>query len=416
MTAVSGKWANVMLDIAPDIVTNLPATSRRYKHGPCPVHGGKDGFRYFKDFHETGAVMCNTCGMKPNGIVTLAWYLGISAKDATKLVGEWLDKGTVSQVTRVAPPPEPEKPKTYEREIAAIKRYAAKSLPIEGSPVELYLRRVRKLPAFAVPYACLRYYPNMKYMEEVKPDEWRSLGYFPSLLASVRDCADNDAVRTLHRIYLSENGTKAPVPDPKKSMTVIGSMTGAAVQLFKPGRVLAVTEGIETGLSVKAGTNLPVWATLTAGGMETMHLPKDVELFVIFADKDKSERGYIAACKLAQRILKEGKAVLVYYPEDPIPEDKKGIDWADVWVTRGSAGFPETWRYDRRKGHAVWLETLARQDLSCDPLWTLLPENSQDLELFDCRGAEQRQRDLAQQKRLQRQKELANKQALESAN
>lgn len=415
MLELSGKWSSLMQDLVPAVVAGLHSTSRNYRHTECPVHGGRDGFRFFKDFHETGAVVCNTCGMKPNGIVTIAWYLGISTKEATKLAGEWLDGGKATVAPRVAPPPVDTKPKTYERELRAIKRVAAKSVPIEGTPVERYLRKVRKLPAYAVPYGTLRCAYDMKYMHEVAPEKWQHLGDFACLIASVRDCADKDAVRTLHRIYLAEDGNKAPVPDAKKSMNVVGTMNGAAVQLFRPDRILAITEGLETGLSVRAGTYLPVWATLTAGEMEHLNLPQDVELFIIFADKDRSERGFIAACKLAQRILAAGKAVIVYYPEDSIPEGSKGLDWADVWVNKGSAGFPEMWRYDRRSGHAAWMETLARTDMGCDPLWTLLPDNSQDLDLYNCDEAVKRQRAIAQEKRLKRQQELAEARALEAA-
>lgn len=30
--------------------------------GECPLHGGSDGFRFFRDFKKTGQCICNTCG------------------------------------------------------------------------------------------------------------------------------------------------------------------------------------------------------------------------------------------------------------------------------------------------------------------------------------------------------------------
>jgi hypothetical protein len=67
----------------------------------------------------------------------------------------------------------------------------------------------------------------------------------------------------LHRTYLSVDGPgKAEVESPKKlsRTSYPGATNGATIPLDKPGSVLAVTEGIETALAVRA-----------AHGMETEH-------------------------------------------------------------------------------------------------------------------------------------------------
>ena len=53
-----GRWERVLPDLAPAL---KDAVERRGKHVPCPVHGGRDGFRVFPDVDETGGGVCNTC-------------------------------------------------------------------------------------------------------------------------------------------------------------------------------------------------------------------------------------------------------------------------------------------------------------------------------------------------------------------
>ena len=52
------------------------ALDRKGKHVPCPVHGGRDGFRIFPDVAETGGGICNTCGSFANGFALLMWING----------------------------------------------------------------------------------------------------------------------------------------------------------------------------------------------------------------------------------------------------------------------------------------------------------------------------------------------------
>jgi putative DNA primase/helicase len=55
---ISGKWD---LYMATEPRLN-DALHKKGKHVPCPIHGGKDGFRFFPDMNEKGAGICNTCG------------------------------------------------------------------------------------------------------------------------------------------------------------------------------------------------------------------------------------------------------------------------------------------------------------------------------------------------------------------
>ena len=47
----AGRWLEVLGALAPALE---PALSRVGRHVPCPVHGGIDGFRLFRDADQTG--------------------------------------------------------------------------------------------------------------------------------------------------------------------------------------------------------------------------------------------------------------------------------------------------------------------------------------------------------------------------
>ncbi|WP_443743367.1 toprim domain-containing protein [Sutterella sp.] len=59
MKAASGRWEEILSSLAPDL---RPALAAAPKHVACPIHGGDNGFRFFKDYRETGSCICNTCG------------------------------------------------------------------------------------------------------------------------------------------------------------------------------------------------------------------------------------------------------------------------------------------------------------------------------------------------------------------
>ena len=68
-----GRWERVLFALAPQLKAALERTG---KHVPCPVHGGRDGFRLFRDVADTGGGICNTCGSFANGFALLMWING----------------------------------------------------------------------------------------------------------------------------------------------------------------------------------------------------------------------------------------------------------------------------------------------------------------------------------------------------
>jgi putative DNA primase/helicase len=332
--AATGKWAHIFEDLAPEL--NLAIASAPY-HVPCPVHGGENGFRLFDHFNETGRAICNTCGPIKSGFHMLRWLKNISLEEAKQSVADWLgvEKTRVDVVRKpYVPLPKVDPAVAYAR----IRDVWKATTDVRGSVAETYLAK-RGIWTANQP-TVLRAHPGLGY---VHGKERKYYGKFPCLIAPVRNIRNE--IVSLHRIFLSDEGDKAPVPDAKKMMSQCSELQGSAIRLFPAkGDVLGVAEGIETALAVHAITRMPVWSCVSAVLLELVHIPANIKHVVIWADLDKSGRGIQAAERLADRLEKEGLTVEIYLPPCAIPDDSKGVDWLDVLLKVGLNGFPAKWR------------------------------------------------------------------------
>lgn len=187
----------------------------------------------------------------------------------------------------------------------------------------------------------VRFHQALPYFEEDEEGSFKEIDKFPAIVAAVRDVEGN--LLTLHRIYLSKQGKKAPVTDAKKMMSIPEGVdiNGGAIQMGKPfNGILGVAEGLETALAAYRATGIPVWSTINAQLMKTFKIPDDVNTLLIWADLDKSMTGQIAANVLKSRAEAEGVNVIVMLPQYPIPSRAKSLDWNDVLLEQGRAGFP----------------------------------------------------------------------------
>lgn len=124
------------------------------------------------------------------------------------------------------------------------------------------------------------------------------------MLGLVRNVAGQ--VTGLHRTYLAPGSTTKAAVNPVKMS--LGTIAGGAVRLHDSGADLqkfAISEGIETGLSVAQAIGLPVWAALSAGGIERLVLPPlpEARVVLIFADYDHHGRGQHVAETAAERFV-----------------------------------------------------------------------------------------------------------------
>ncbi|MNR71563.1 Zinc-binding domain of primase-helicase [compost metagenome] len=331
----AGKWPYILQDLAPEL---SEAMSRAPHHVSCPVHGGKDGFRLFKDYPDTGGGYCNTCGAQANGFAIVAWVRGYSIKDAVRDVARWLHgEETAPTIHRRPPPPKVPDVIDPRKAYGRIRKAWTESTELQGTPAEAYLAN-RGIWKENMPVS-LRAHAGLSFWDAEKK---AITGTFPCLLAPIKD--KDGRIVSLHRIYLSPEGGKAPVDNCKKMMSPCAELRGAAIKLFQAGDVLGVAEGIETALAAHAISRMPVWSCISATLMELVDIPDSVRKVVIWADLDHSKRGLQAAEKLAARLREAGKEVEICLPTGDIPEGQKGVDWLDVLLTQGLEGFPSHWR------------------------------------------------------------------------
>lgn len=296
-------------------------------HGPCPVCGGTDRFRY-DNKSDRGTFFCSGCGAG-DGMKLLMNYRGCDFKEAAKFVEEFLGDMPVEAITR-------EKRDTSAEDAA--KREATKAklqktwdfakVVKKGDPVWKYLTITRKLSLDRAPQV-LRFHSRFPYYEGEGKDR-KFVGNFPMMLAKVQG-PDGKPVG-LHRTYLTQDGSKAPVGKPKKLMKSLGC-TGAAIRLFPCTTTLAVAEGIETALAVHEITGQPCWATISSTIMESFVPPVGVTEMTIYADNDEPDAkgrraGQEAAAKLRERLEAIGCTVRV------VQAIGAGTDIYDVLMAR----------------------------------------------------------------------------------
>lgn len=337
----AGKWTSVLGAIAPSLAE---AIKRPGRHVACPVHPGKDGngFRLFKDFNDTGGGCCNTCGSFPDGFKLLQWVTGDSFHQVLTAVAKELGTPSAPATTKRAPPPAPPKqtapddPGIRLRLRSVYKSSKPISAP-EAEPARLYLRN----RGLSLVPPMLRVHPALWYLD----DDGQRHGPFPTILSLVVDPEERGV--TLHRIYLTPEGRKAPVPAPKKLMSHPAdvSLHGAAIRLFPAGQVLGVAEGVETAIAVTEATGIPCWATISSTFLKTFIPPRGVQRVIAFADKDRPTAqfpegaGYEAGKSLVQKLWSKGFKASIELPPSEIPEDAKGVDWLDEFVQNGKQPF-----------------------------------------------------------------------------
>jgi len=252
---------------------------------------------------------CPCCGYKnalsvteKNGRKLYHCHVGCSQPDLWKAIcGDNWD----TRKTYIEPKPVSQNLQDY------IRRLWQSSLPAKGSTVEIYLQSrgiTSNIPA------SLRFLPHHHH----KPTET----FWPVMLAAVTNYQGK--LQAIHRTYLLPGGKgKAAIAPDKMTLAPVG---GYATHLAKAGEKLAITEGIETGLSVQQALQIPVWAALSAGGIEKLILPplplaSDI---IIATDNDTNKRGQGASEIAATSWIAEGRRVQITMP--PVP----GIDFNDL--------------------------------------------------------------------------------------
>lgn len=318
--AVAGRWPVVLERIG------LPAKALTKRNKPCPVCGGTDRFSFIDD--GRGAFVCRGLDRQGgDGFALVMHWLNCDFMTAIDAVAHALGLGGAAPdfTPDVRRPAIAETPRPVARDNGGALAMWHKGKPLTAlCPAGRYLqRRGLSLPVTDE----LRFIHILNYWHD-----GAVLGRWPALLARVT--SPGGEFIGVHRTFLNSAGDKAPLVDadgqplPAKKLATVrpGVMRGAAVRLFasESGR-LALAEGVETALAVHEATGLPVWACVSAFGLEHLTPPDSVTDVFIFADNDASGTGQRAAERLARRLKRTGTRTRVFTPSTV------GEDWLDVF-------------------------------------------------------------------------------------
>lgn len=285
----NGRWRDILstLGVPPKCLVN--------RHGPCPICGGKDRFRW-DNKQGKGTFFCSNCGAGSGAkllMLAKGWDYKRCAEEIEKVIGSAKVEASREVMSDA---------KLREAMQSRWKR-AERVLP--GSPVDLYLQK------------------RLGRQIEV-PSTLRSDAGRPAMVAIVQ--APDDVAATAHITLLTEDGEKAPTD--KVRLFMPGSIAmGSAVRLGPAGEQLGIAEGIETALAASILHKVPVWAALNERLLQQFEPPPGVKRLLIFGDNDRNCVGQCAAYTLGKRLMLRRKDAI---PCEVLIPEVRGDDWNDV--------------------------------------------------------------------------------------
>ncbi len=286
-TIARGRWRGILMALGLDERTLTD------KHGPCPLCGGKNRFR-FDDREGRGTYICNRCGAG-DGVQLAMGVTRLPFREAARRIEELAGAVQPSVIT-------PER--SDDDKLAALRLRNRESAPITNADEAVRYLRGRGLALRDLPES-LRLHRGLTYY-----DGGKQVGTYPAMIGIVTD--PTGQVVSIHRTYL-HNGKKAPVSAPKKLMRGL-PIAGAAIRLTPVSECMGIAEGIETALAASELFEVPTWSCISTSGIESFEPPVGVKEVVIFADHDENFAGQAAAYPAAHRLALKGLKVEVCVP------------------------------------------------------------------------------------------------------
>jgi putative DNA primase/helicase len=299
-----GRWREILPQLG---IESSFLKANKNDHGPCPICGGKDRFR-FEDRDGSGNYFCGKCPERRAGYALhlLMGKHGWTWAEACRAVDGILED-------------EPSAPGNQPRENTR-----------RDDTARCHLREIERTLEGARSRKIVDEYLRSRGCSEGSdvllghPGLWHSEAgrQVPAVVCPIH--GPDGSLQSAMRIFIGD------VEPRKKFMPPVSTIRGAAVRLHDVGDEMAVGEGIETCLAAHELSGISVWAALSAIGIMTFEPPPGVRRLHIFADNDSHSVGQDAARALARRLIGSGLAIEIHIPPNP------DTDWNDVLrATRG---------------------------------------------------------------------------------
>ena len=293
-----GRWMEILLEVGID------RAFLKNAHGPCPVCGGKDRFRW-DNRDSRGGFICNGCGSGDG--FKLAELFGVSFRhvcDIIRRLGISTDQSTGKVQDR-------DDPKLKERMVSV---WSAARPVVRGSATDKYL--TRRMGTFLD-------FSRIRCVKECF-DIWHPFDNRRYPAAMVCKIVSENRAVNLHMTFLDDDGIRIATDKPK--LVMAGKLpAGCAIPLTDHTDHLGIAEGVETALACQVLTGIPTWAAVNATLLSQWEPPQGVKKVTVFADNDRSYTGQAKAYCLANRLVVKNKlSVSVQLP------GTDGADWADI--------------------------------------------------------------------------------------
>ncbi len=335
---MASRWLSAFSDLAPGL---RHAIDNLGKNVPCPLQGGKDGFRLFDDANETGGGVKQSERVIPEGIDMLMWVNGWSFTETFDELEAWLGGSSIStfpvRSVLLKPPSKNSNNQPLRNWLNKMWKEALMLEDILSFPARVYFKR-RWIDDAAKVVSDVKFHPCLEY----KDKQGNKLGTSGALLALVRNNQGEPV--SIHRTYIYSNGYKADFGEGhsarKMTPPVSKQVKGRQIQLFQPvDGYIGISEGLETALAVFQAKSFPVWPCISSTMLQSFVPPKGVHTVLNFVDKDRNKVGEKSALILQEHLKLKGINVINLLPPTPICQfDEKGVDWADQLV-RDKKGF-----------------------------------------------------------------------------
>jgi putative DNA primase/helicase len=303
--AARGKWRGILISMG------VGEAHLHKKHGPCPLCGGKDRFR-FDNQGGDGTWFCSSCGAG-DGFHLAQKATGKGFMDVVREVAEIV--GTAEMPIDAIP-----KERTDDDVKAANRKIWVATQKMEaGNLADVYLRR--------------RGVGQQSYVKDLRfaASLWDGDGgQRPCMVALVRDPDGNPT--SLHRTFLAKDGSdKAEMASPRK-MSAGTVAIGSCIRLmdWNGNGPLGIAEGIETAFAAANQFKMPVWSAINAQMLARWQWPEGCKSVMIFGDNDASFTGQAAAFELAKRAACKGLEVQVCIPGVIFTTGFNDTDYADM--------------------------------------------------------------------------------------